>query len=301
MGKNILAKPSDSPETFMRPNNLAGMGLERHPCRPFVKWVGGKTQLIGEIFKRLPSNFTRYFEPFVGGGAVFFQLQHNQSFLSDVNHELVNAYKVVRDDVEKLISTLITYRYCPEYFYEIRNADRSIDYASWSTVEKAARLIYLNKTCFNGLYRVNSKGHFNVPFGRYTNPTICNAENLRTCSQALANVNIETCSFDRVVDYATTDDFIYFDPPYIPLNTTSYFTAYAQQGFNLEMQEHLRDVCKELDARGVKFLLSNSVAPLVFDLYENFIIERVGAIRAINSKAQGRGRIEEVLVRNYKI
>ncbi len=255
---------------------------------------------MDEILKRLPRNFTTYFEPFAGGGAVFFKLRHKKSFLSDVNAELINTYKVVRDDVETLISTLSTHRYCPEYFYELRNIDRSTDYASWSPVAKAARLIYLNKTGFNGLYRVNSKGQFNVPFGRYTNPTICDAENLRTCSRVLSHAEIEMSSFLHILDRATPADFVYFDPPYVPLNATSYFTAYAQEGFNLEMQEQLRDTCKELDARGIRFLLSNSAAPLVFDLYKDFIVERVGAIRAINSKAQGRGRIEEVLVRNYE-
>lgn len=272
---------------------------ERRRCRPFIKWVGGKSQLLPEILARLPERFETYHEPFLGGGALFFALQPDSSILSDINPELINTYRVVRDSVHSLIDDLKRHHYQEEYYYTVRNIDRSETFQKWTDVQRASRFIYLNKTCFNGLYRVNSKGHHNVPFGRYSNPTICDEESLLACSIALSNTNISVAPIGSLLDRARRGDFVYFDPPYAPLTTTSNFTNYAESGFGSSDQEALRDLCIELDKRGVKFLLSNSSAPLILELYSEFELEFVQATRAVNSNAKKRGKIDEVLVRNY--
>jgi DNA adenine methylase len=268
--------------------------------RPFLKWVGGKSQLLAEITQRIPQRYGRYFEPFVGGGAVFFSERPRKAVLIDVNEELANAYTVVRDDVDGLIKALRRHRYEKEYYYKIRNADRLPSFAGWDPVKRAARLIFLNKTCFNGLYRVNSKGQFNVPIGTYSNPTIVDAENLRACSQALAGVDIRHASFLTVEKLAKAGDFVYFDPPYAPLTMTSNFTSYSKDGFGAEEQQALRDLCLRLDKKGVSFLLSNSDAPLIRELYhkKKFRLATVYAARAVNSKGAKRGKIPELLISN---
>jgi DNA adenine methylase len=268
-------------------------------CKPFLKWAGGKSQLISHILKRVPKSFSNYFEPFLGGGAVFFALQPEASFLADTNRDLISAYEVIRDDVELLIRDLERHRYEKKYFYQMRELDRSEGFRELSAVQKVSRLIFLNKTCYNGLYRVNSKGQFNVPFGRYKNPTILDAQNLRACSLALQSSGLFTEDFRSVVAKASKDDFVYFDPPYAPLNDTSDFTAYTKEGFGFEEHIALRDLCRDLDGRGVKFLLSNSSNPAIADLFQEFHVERVDATRAINSKAGKRGKIKELLIRNY--
>jgi DNA adenine methylase len=267
--------------------------------RPFLKWAGGKGQLISELLARLPQRYGRYFEPFLGGGALFFALQPAQGVLLDVNPELVNVYRVVRDELTALLSSLSGHVYDESYFYRMRAADRSADFATWSPVEKASRFIYLNKTCYNGLYRVNSKGMFNVPFGYYRNPTICDVSNLTACSTALHDTTIDCGDFRQVEELATAGDFVYFDPPYAPLTATSSFTSYAREGFGQDEQASLRDLCERLDAKGVRWMVSNSSAPVVFDLYKRYRIERVPATRAINSKGGKRGKVDEVIVRNY--
>ena len=269
-------------------------------AKPFVKWVGGKTQLLPELTSRIPNNFSQYFEPFIGGGALFFHLQPEQSTLIDINEELTNVYKVIKDRTDELIAELHKHIYEKDYYYQIRNVDRRLDeYKSWSDVRRASRFIYLNKSCFNGLYRVNSKGEFNTPMGKYKNPKIVDEVNLRACSQALAKAKIITGSFLEVEALVTTNDFVYFDPPYAPLNATSNFTGYSQQGFDSQMQLDLRDLCDRLNRRGVRFMVSNSNAPLILDLYQDYKIELVYATRAINSKANKRGKIPEVIVTNY--
>jgi len=269
------------------------------PPRPFVKWVGGKGQLIPELTKRLPCTFARYYEPFIGGGALFFHLQPEQAFLSDINDELINVYNVVKCNVEALLKELSRHVYEASYFYNIREADRRPNYKQWSAVRKASRFIYLNKTCYNGLYRVNSKGYFNAPFGDYRNPKICDPENLRLCSEALQHTEV-SCSSYHVVDERTRPgDFVYFDPPYAPLTATSNFTNYSKGGFRKEDQEELRNVCSRLDKKGVKWMLSNSSTPLILDLYREYNVETISASRAINSKGSLRGKVKEVIVRNY--
>ena len=267
--------------------------------KPFVKWVGGKTQLLSELVARTPKDFGRYYEPFVGGGALFFRLQPGRACLTDINPDLVNLYTVVRDRVEDLIEDLSQHVYEEDYFYKVRSVDRTPEYAGWTDVQRASRFIYLNKTCYNGLYRVNSKGQFNAPFGRYTSPAILDASNLRACHAALQKAVIEVADFYTVRRRIRANDFVYFDPPYVPLSATSKFTSYKKDGFDIEMQHALRDLCRALDKRAVRFMLSNSSAPLILDLYAEFNVEFVYATRSINSKARKRGKIPEVVVTNY--
>ena len=266
---------------------------------PIVKWVGGKRQLMFELLKNMPENYNRYFEPFIGGGALFFELQPQNGYISDMNEELINLYSVVRDDVYELIEDLGKHEVSKEYFLEIRNIDRTEKYAELSSIERASRFIYLNRTCFNGMYRVNSQGQFNVPFGNYKNPRIVDAENLINCSKLLKNTEIYCADFSEILNKVQKGDFVYFDPPYVPLNETSSFTSYTKDGFDLDMQFKLRDVCDELDSKGVMFMLSNSVTKLVNELYSNYEIKKVFASRAINANPNGRGKITEVLVKNY--
>lgn len=274
-------------------------GIDSTKAKPFVKWAGGKRQLLPELMQRVPTSFERFFEPMIGGGALFFELTPSYSMIADVSEELVNTYSVIKESVEELIEHLGRHEHSEEYFYRIRNVDRSEAYRRWSRVERASRLIYLNKTCYNGLYRENSKGEFNTPFGNYKNPKIIDAENLRACSRVLQTTAICLGSFENVLLEASKGDFVYFDPPYVPLSTSSSFTAYTKSGFNEEVQLQLAEVCKQLDKKGVRFMLSNSFTPFVLDTYKEFNLEEVQAQRAINSKASKRGKISEVIVRNY--
>ena len=271
----------------------------REETYPIVKWVGGKRQLMFELLKNMPKTYNRYFEPFIGGGALFFELQPDNAYISDMNEELINLYQVVRDEVDELICDLQKHDISKEYFMEIRNVDRTEEYQNWSDVQKASRFIYLNRTCFNGMYRVNSKGEFNVPFGHYKNPRILDENNLINCSNLLQGIEIKHADFSEILKKVKKGDFVYFDPPYVPLSETSSFTSYTKEGFDIDMQFKLRDVCDELDTMGVNFLLSNSDTKLVNDLYENYNIKKVFASRQINANADGRGKITEVLVRNY--
>ena len=266
---------------------------------PIVKWVGGKRQLMLELLKNMPETYNRYFEPFIGGGALFFELQPQNGYISDMNEELINLYTVVRDDVYELIDALNKHKVSKEYFLKIRNLDRTEKYNKLSDIEKASRFIYLNRTCFNGMYRVNSQGQFNVPFGNYKNPRIVDAENLINCSNLLKNTEICCADFSKILNKVQKCDFVYFDPPYVPLNETSSFTSYTKDGFDLDMQFKLIDVCDKLDSMGVMFMLSNSDTKLVNELYSNYEIKKVFASRAINANGNGRGKITEVLVRNY--
>ncbi|HLO51287.1 MAG TPA: DNA adenine methylase [Kamptonema sp.] len=264
--------------------------------RPFLKWAGGKSRLIPQYLRYFPTQFTNYYEPFLGGGAVFFHLQPKSAVLTDINANLINTYCCVRDHVEELITCLEKHesRHNKEYYYDVRS------YPGGTEIERAARLIYLNKTCFNGLYRENSKGEFNVPMGRYKNPGICNADLLRSVSALLKSVTIENRHFEDVLKYANSaEDFVYFDPPYFPINDTSYFTSYSRDSFTENDQVRLRDVFAELANRGVKVLLSNSDCKFIRELYSGFKIKPILAARAINSKAKLRGKVAEVLITSY--
>jgi DNA adenine methylase len=267
--------------------------------KPFLKWAGGKSQLLPELVKRIPKDYAKYFEPFAGGAALFFHLQPRTAYLVDVNEDLINTYQVIKEQVDALICDLKQHVYEEDYYYQIRNIDRTEAYQSWTDVQKASRLIYLNKTCYNGLYRVNGKGQFNTPFGSYSNPTILNEANLRACSHALRNTKLINGSFLAIARRISAKDFVYFDPPYEPLSTTANFTGYSQKGFDASMQVELKDFCDRLDRRGIRFMLSNSSAPLILDLYRSYNVEFVYASRAINSKGKHRGKIPEVIVTNY--
>lgn len=268
--------------------------------KPFVKWVGGKTQLLPELVKRVPGDINRYYEPFVGGGALFFRLQPHRACLTDSNPALVNLYTVIRDKVDELVKDLDKHIYDEEYFYKIRSVDRTAEYEHWTDVQRASRFIYLNKTCYNGLYRVNSKGQFNAPFGRYTNPTILDSENLYACHAVLKKTVVEVSDFYNIRRRVRPNDFVYFDPPYAPLSATAKFTSYTQNGFDVDTQYRLRDLCRALDKRSIRFMLSNSSASLILDLYAEFNIELVYATRSINSNVRKRGKVPEVIVTNYE-
>lgn len=264
--------------------------------RPFLKWAGGKSQLIQQYIHYFPKAYKTYYEPFLGGGAVFFYLNPPSAVLTDVNAELVNAYRCVRDNVEELIVLLDAHqsKHCKEYYYEVRQHN------GITNLEKAARLIYLNKTCFNGLYRENSQGQFNVPLGQYKNPKICNPSLLRSACFALQNAQINTRHFEDILDYAANcDDFVYFDPPYYPISPTSNFTAYSRYAFRPDDQIKLKEVFAELAQRGVNVMLSNSDCNFIRELYRDFKIYTISATRLINSKGNKRGKISEVLITSY--
>ena len=273
--------------------------------KPFVKWVGGKRQLLKQ-FRLMnlypPEKFDirhgRYFEPFVGGGAVFFDLLPETAFLSDLNNELVTTYNVIKSDVENLIKSLKRHKLDKEYFLKVRAQDP----ITLTPLNVASRFIFLNRTCFNGMYRVNSKGGFNVPYGKYTNPLICDEVNLRKASKALKNVEIANQDYKEVLKKAKKGDFIYFDPPYYPVSKTSSFTSYTKEAFLDREQAELRDTFVELHKRGCFVMLSNSDTPFINDIYsepKGLRITKVEAGRAINSDATKRGKITEVLVTNY--
>ncbi len=272
------------------------------PPRPFLKWAGGKTQLCNELLNRTP-DFGRYLEPFVGGGALFFALVRagkiKRAYLSDLNTELIDTYLAIRDSVDELIPELSIYEHKKDFFYDLR----ALDPDDMTQVKRAARMIYLNKTCYNGLYRVNQQGKFNVPFGSYKSPLICDRENLLRVAEALQNIEIECASFEAVVKKARKNDFVYFDPPYEPLSKTANFTSYQPGGFNQEAQTQLQQVCEKLHSRQVKFMLSNSAAGLIRELYNGngYQIDEVKANRAINSNPKRRGKLTELIVTNYPI
>ena len=261
-------------------------------AKPFLKWAGGKRQLLTHLRERVPADHGTYHEPFIGGGALFFDIAPERAVIADFNLRLVRTYTAVRDNVEAVIDLLSTYPNEKPFYLDMRARD--IDQAS--DEEIAAWMIFLNRTGFNGLYRVNQKGGFNVPFGRYKNPNICNVENLRAASNRLAGVEIFHSDFRSVEDRVTEGDFVYFDPPYVPASTTASFTAYTKNGFDLADQAELRDLARRLKEKGVSVLLSNSSVPEVHALYaEGFEKIEIFANRAINCNAAKRGKVAEAL------
>jgi DNA adenine methylase len=272
---------------------------EQVSCRPFLKWPGGKRQLLPELRRAMPTAYHRFFEPFIGGGALFFTLHPLHGYISDINPDVVNLYQVVRSHVEDLLASLRHHHNTRQYYYSLRNADRTPEYASWSSVERASRMLYLNRTCYNGLYRMNASGHFNVPFGNYAKPRIADEENLHACSALLRSTEIALASFDGMEGIAQPGDFVYFDPPYTPRSKTSSFTQYYKNDFGQDDQIALKRLCDRLSARGVLFMLSNSHTKVVGDLYQEYHVRTVKASRFINSRADGRGKINEVIVTNY--
>lgn len=269
---------------------------------PFIKWAGGKSQLLEQYEAFIPAKFNNYFESFVGGGAVFFHLFNSgylnstkNIVLTDLNDDLINCYQVIKGNVDQLISILTNSEFLnrEDIYYKIRAVNQE------GQVERAARTIYLNKTCFNGLYRVNSKGKFNVPFGKYKNPLLCDRKNLRAVNIALRKVEIISDDFESCLKFAGKGDFTYLDPPYQPLSKTANFTAYTINSFNEKEQIRLHRLFRKLDSKRCKVMLSNSDTPFIRELYRDFRIEVVSARRAINCKAEGRGKINELVILNY--
>lgn len=271
---------------------------------PIVKWVGGKRQLLPEINQYLPKfGTTTYYEPFIGGGAVLFNHQPKNAVINDFNHELINTYQVVKDNVDDLIEDLKKHQNTSEYFYSLREIDRDYNsYNQLTNIQKASRLLYLNKTCFNGLFRVNRAGEFNSPFGNYKNPNIVNETTLRAVSLYFNHENIifKCGDYEKALIGIKKNSFVYFDPPYDPISTSSNFTGYTNGGFDRVEQERLKLLCDKLNQKGIKFLLSNSATEFIIDLYKDYKIELVKAKRSINSNASLRGEINEVLIRNYE-
>ena len=287
--------------------NLIKPYIDISKIQPFIKWVGGKRGLLPQILPLLPKEFNNYYEPFVGGGALFFELQKQgrlngkKVYLFDINSELINAYQVIKSSPELLIENLTKFKeqHSKEFYYEVRAWDREENFLELDSVIRATRFIYLNKTCFNGLYRVNKKNQNNVPMGSYKNPNICDIDIIYSASYALQNATILNVSYKDVLKYASKDDLVYFDPPYYPLTPTSSFTSYSEFEFLDREQEELFEVFCELDKKGALVVHSNSDTEFINELYKEYNIEKIQANRFINSRSSGRGKISEVLVRNF--
>lgn len=266
-------------------------------AKPFLKWVGGKRSIMKTLLENVPTDFNDYFEPFVGGGALFFELLPKSALLSDINSNLISAYSFIKKNPTPLIELLINHQssHNENHYYEMRRQLKAED-----TLEMTARFIYLNKTCFNGLYRENKKGEFNVPIGNYDNPLIADKSNIMACHSILKHPKIVICrlSFTESLLLPKKNDFVYLDPPYHKVSTSS-FTRYNQNDFDENKQIILRDNCVKLHNNGVKFMLSNSDTPFINDLYKDFDIKVIGVNRAINSDATKRGKVNEVLIKNY--
>ena len=285
-------------------NHLIGINLNEKTegkMVGFIKWAGGKKQLLKQFKPYFPKKVNRYFEVFVGGGAVSFYIMENKKpkyvFLSDINEELINAYQIIKKDVGSLIIELekLKESHSKENYYKIRAEDPK----SLSHLNRASRFIYLNKTCFNGLYRVNSKGGFNVPMGSYKNPSIVMEKELREISKLLKDVEIKVMGFEDITKITKRGDFIYFDPPYYPLKDKPSFTTYTKGNFLEKEQEQLAEVFKKLDKKGCNVMLSNSNTKFIKELYKDYKINFVKANRMINCDGAKRGKIKEVVVRNY--
>ena len=273
--------------------------------KPFVKWAGGKRQIIGELKKHIPEEYNTYYEPFIGGGALLFELSPKRAVINDSNKELMNVYQVLCDEelFKKMCRVLNDYEknHSEEFFYEIRNKDRSkASFNKLSSYTRAARTIYLNKACFNGLYRVNSKGEFNVPFGKKIKVNTYEGNNLITVSNYLTmnDIKILNTDFEEAVSCAKKHDFVYFDPPYD--TDTSIFNSYTETGFDKDEQRRLAKVFYELDKKGVYVMLSNHNTNLIKELYIDYNIYKVKARRNINSNASKRGLVEEIIITNFK-
>ncbi len=265
--------------------------------KPFVKWAGGKKQILSRLLHYKPTHFNRYIEPFVGGGAFLFELNFMEGLINDSNEELIICYEIIRDYPEELIRDLKKHVNTAEYFYEIRRQNSS----ELTKIERASRLIYLNRTCYNGLWRVNQKNQFNTPFGKYTNPKIVNSQLIIEVSTFLKKVKIYCMDFEKfLLENAKEDDFIYLDPPYHPISKYSDFKRYTKDFFGLEEQKRLAFIFKKLHEKGCKLLLSNSYSDFILESYKDFNIVIIDARRNINKNPDGRGLIKEVLIKNYE-
>lgn len=270
---------------------------------PVLKWAGGKKQLLGQLTSLMPTEkITTYCEPFLGGGAMLFSIQPGVAYVNDINMGLMNVYNVIKHFPEALIAELSSYENTAEFYYKIRGFDRDAkEFAALTAVERAARFIYLNKTCFNGLYRENRQGQFNVSYGKYKNPDFVNAEGIRAVSQYFnaANIYFTSMDFSEVLRTLPSGSFVYLDPPYDPVSETANFTSYTRYGFTKDDHIRLKQCCDELTARGIKFMLSNSNTEFILQLYTGYYITEVSARRAINCNGNGRGNVTELVIRNY--
>ncbi|VQJ36672.1 modification methylase [Streptococcus pneumoniae] len=278
--------------------------IKKVTLQPFTKWTGGKRQLLPVIRQLLPKTYNRYFEPFVGGGALFFDLAPKDAVINDFNAELINCYQQIKDNPQELIEILKVHQEynSKEYYLDLRSADRDERIDMMSEVQRAARILYMLRVNFNGLYRVNSKNQFNVPYGRYKNPKIVDEELISAISVYLNNnqLEIKVGDFEKAIVDVRTGDFVYFDPPYIPLSETSAFTSYTHEGFSFADQVRLRDAFKRLSDTGAYVMLSNSSSALVEELYKDFNIHYVEATRTNGAKSSSRGKISEIIVTNYE-
>ena len=277
----------------MQTNAATILTANEPKARPCFKWAGGKSRIMPALRKHLPESFGTYYEPFFGGGAVFFDLEPTHAVIGDKNSRLIKAYAGIRDHVGDIIGLLKTSIHSRDYFETVRRFP--IDQAPADEV--AWWLLYLNKTAFNGLYRVNGNGRFNVPFGDYANPTICDEQNLRAVSAALHGVIMSAGDFATTVQAAEEGDLVYFDPPYVPASSTSSFTSYTADGFGLPDHRRLRDVARELKLRGVHVVISNSATPAVEELYRGFELHRIAAPRSIAARGRSRGQVDEFIIK----
>ncbi|WP_303961864.1 Dam family site-specific DNA-(adenine-N6)-methyltransferase [Succinatimonas hippei] len=270
--------------------------------RPFIKWAGGKRRTLNQLLFFMPDRISSFVEPFVGSGCVYFALNAPKSIINDSNEELINTYIQIRDNLDELKTLLRSYPYDKDFFLKIRALDRDPDFLSLPKVQRAARFIYLIKTCFNGLYRVNSKNYFNTPFGKYTDPKICDDEVLDAAHNYMHKnkTDIRCGHFYDLLDDIDSDAFVYLDPPYFPIAEKS-FTSYQPNQWTEENDYELFEFCKELDKRGIRFMLSNSTAPFIIDLYKNFEMEMINATRSINASGSTRGQIKEIIITNYDL
>ncbi len=276
---------------------LRRISLPAPVAAPVIKWVGGKTKLLPELLARMPERFGRYYEPFAGGAALFFRTAPRRAVLSDANEDLIALYTAITEDVNAVIRRLQHHReaHDEKHYYAMR-AKWNEHHESWSNAERAAAFIYLNKTCFNGLWRVNRAGDFNVPIGRYADPPICVPDALRAAQAVLARAELRCGDYKKAVEDAHKGDFAYFDPPYDPVTPTANFTSYSAVGFGPDDQRALADTARQLVAKGVQVMLSNSDTPFIRSIYKGFKIDRVKCPRAINSNAAKRGDVDEVII-----
>ena len=271
--------------------------------KPLLKWAGGKRQLLPELKNRLPKDFNVYYEPFLGGGALLFDLCPQKAVINDLNSELANMYEVIKKSPAELCELLSIHQnnHSKEYYYQVRNIDRMNHYNELSSIEKAARIIYLNRTCYNGLYRVNKKGFYNTPIGRYKSPKILDEENIYAIHEYFTRVDIQILNenYQMAVLQANEGDFIYFDPPYDTTDEVNSFIDYTKDGFDREEQRNLKELCDQLSEKNIKWMVSNANTDFIRNLYDGYIVEDIQAKRMINSKAFSRNDATEVIIRNY--
>jgi len=285
--------------------DLMDFNISEYKLKPFVKWAGGKTQILLKIKELMPEKYNNYFEPFVGGGSLFFNIAPVRAVINDSNEDLILVYKCFKkqSDYEQLLNLLKEHemKHSKEYYYQIRDMDRLECYKNLSSVVRAARMVYLNKACFNGLYRVNSQGYYNVPSGQKNNVNTYNLDNMEHLRKYFSNnkISVMNKDFEKVALKAKRGDFVYFDPPYDTFTDKDTFTSYSKEPFDKEEQRRLARVYRQLDGRGVKVMLSNHNTEFINHLYEGFNIRVIDAKRIINSNAEGRGNVKEVIITNY--